>query len=163
MEALISGLEQTKNELKEVAAFIPDDKTDMVPFDGGWTAGQVLEHMDKSVGYNILIGNVQPADRPADEKVQMIKNIFLDLSKKYDAPGFIVPTDATHDKDALVSKLSHKFDKLAEAAATMNLTEVCLDFEVPGFGAFTRLEWITFYMVHTRRHIQQLKKIAAKL
>lgn len=163
MTTLISELEQTQHELKEVAASIPDDKIDRVPFEGSWTAGQVLEHIDKSIGSGILNGNVQAVGRPADEKVQMIQTIFLDFTKRYEAPGFIVPTDAVHDKNALVSKLLYKFDKLKEVAAVMNMEELCLDFEVPGFGPFTRLEWIMFYVMHSRRHLHQLKNIAAKL
>lgn len=163
MKILIAELEETKNELAAVASSIKDDAVDTIPFEGSWTAGQLLEHIDKSVSPGILNGNVKQADRAADEKVQMVKTIFLDFTKKFEAPGFIIPVETSHDKQALISKLSHKFDKLIAAAGTMNLAEECIDFEVPGMGAFTRMEWISFYMIHTQRHIHQLKNIAARL
>jgi hypothetical protein len=163
MKTLVEELEETKNELAAAAASIKDDVVDTVPFEGSWTAGQVLEHIDKSVSPGVLNGNVRQVDRAADEKVQTVRTIFLDFTKKFEAPGFIIPTETSHDKQALVSKLNHKFDKLAAAAGTMDLAEECLDFEVPGLGAFTRLEWIAFYMAHTQRHIHQLKNIAARL
>lgn len=163
METLIAELEATKNELAAVVSSVKDDNTDTIPFEGSWTPGQVLEHIDKSVSPGILNGNVKQAERAADEKVPMIRTVFLDFTKKFEAPGFIVPVETSHDKQALLSKLQHKFDKLIAAAGTMDLAEECLDFEVPGFGPFTRMEWIAFYMIHTQRHIQQLKNIAAKL
>lgn len=163
MKTLIAQLEDTKNELAAVAASVKDDVVDSIPFEGSWTAGQLLEHIDKSVSPGILNGNVKQVDRTADEKVQTLRSIFLDFTKKFDAPDFIVPTETSHDKQALISKISHKFDKLISAAGTMNLSEECIDFEVPGLGPFTRLEWITFYMVHTQRHTHQLKNIAGRL
>lgn len=163
MQTLIEGLEQTKQQLAQVVSSISKDKTDTIPFEGSWTAGQVLEHISKSISPGILNGNTKEAGRPADAQVSMIKNIFLDFDKKFEAPGFIVPVETSHDKDVLLEKLTGKFDRLIAAAGSMDLGEECLDFAVPGFGNFTRLEWITFYMVHTQRHIQQLKNIAAKL
>ncbi len=36
---------------------------------------------------------------------------------------------------------------------------ICLDNELPTFGTLTIYEWISFALVHTQRHTQQLKKI----
>lgn len=163
MQNLKEQLEQTKQALIKTISSIDKRKTDIIPFEGSWTAGQVLEHISKSINPGILSGTAKEPGRPADEQVHLIKSIFLDFDKKFVAPDFITPAAPVHDTDALLEKITGKFDKLIAAADTMNLSEECLGFVVPGFGHFTRLEWIVFYMVHTQRHIQQLRNIAEKL
>jgi len=156
-------LQQTKEELIEVVSSIPDDLIDTIPFEGSWTAGQVLEHLCKSVSSRILQGTVQTVSRPADEKIAFVRSVFLDFTKKFNAPDFILPTDATHNKQEQLALLTGKFDRLIAALDSYNLAEECSDFAIPGFGNFTRLEWIAFHMLHTRRHTEQLKHIATRL
>lgn len=161
MLALKEELQQTKEELITVVSSIPDDKIDSIPFEGSWTAGQVLEHLCKSVSTKILMGNVQAVSRPADEKINLVRTVFLDFTQKFKAPDFIVPLEATHNKQEQLSLLTEKFDRLIAALDMYNLAEECTDFSIPGFGSFTRLEWIAFHMLHTKRHTAQLRNIAA--
>lgn len=163
MQALLEELKQTQQELIAVAAAIPADKNDTIPFEGSWTAGQVLEHLCRSVSTGILRGNVQTVNRPADEKIAMVRAAFLDFTKKFSAPAFIVPVETTHNKEEQVAILTAKFDRLMDAVTAFNLAEECTDFAIPGFGNFTRLEWIAFHMIHTQRHLQQLRHITAAL
>ncbi|HPH93156.1 MAG TPA: DinB family protein [Ferruginibacter sp.] len=163
MLPLKDELKQTQSALIAVVSSIPDDKIDVVPFEGSWTAGQVLEHLCKSVSTRILKGNVQTVSRPADEKIAFVRSIFLDFTKKYSAPDFILPLDATHNKQEQLLLLTGKFDRLIAALDSYNLAEECTDLTLPGFGNFTRLEWIAFQMLHTKRHTEQLRNIAAAL
>lgn len=159
MQTLAEELSAVKAELTRLVNAVDPKDTDRIPFEGSWTAGQLLEHIDKSIGPKILSGNTVLVDRPADEKVALIKSIFLDFSTKFEAPDFIVPTETVHDKDVLLDSLVSKYDELIHAAQTMNLQEECQDFEVPGMGKFTRHEWIAFYIAHTQRHLHQLTNI----
>ncbi|MBC7937048.1 MAG: DinB family protein [Rhizobacter sp.] len=163
MQALAEGLQSTKRELTDLIKTIDEKQVDTVPFEDSWTAGQLLEHIDKAVNPGLLKGNVQPTDRPADEKVAQVKKIFLDFNTKLKSPEFIEPREQAHDKNVLQQSLSEKFDELTDATNTLDLQQECVDFEVPGMGRFTRLEWISFYMIHTQRHIHQLKNIITKL
>jgi hypothetical protein len=163
MQALIEELKQTQQSLIDVVNSISDDKIDTIPFEGSWTAGQVLEHLSKSVSTSVLRGNVQRVSRPADEKIIFVRSVFSDFTKKFTAPEFVVPMETMHNKAAQLLLLAAKFDRLIAAVDTLDLTEECTDFAVPGFGNFTRMEWIAFHMIHTQRHIEQLKNIAAKL
>lgn len=163
MQALTEELNQTKQSLIDVVNSISNDKTDTVPFEGSWTAGQVLEHLCRSVSTGILRGNVQTVNRPADEKIAFVRSVFLDFTKKFSAPDFIVPVEPTHNKEEQLAILTAKFDRLMDAVTAFDLAEECTDFAIPGFGHFTRLEWIAFHMIHTQRHIEQLKRIAEKL
>lgn len=163
METLIEELKSTKASLIDLVNSIDVKDVDRIPFEGSWTAGQLLEHVDKAVSPQVLSDNTSATDRPADEKVGLVKKIFLDFSTKFQSPDFIEPTEAVHDKDVQLDSLTAKFDQLANIAGTMNLQDECLDFEVPGMGKFTRMEWIIFYLAHTQRHLHQLKNIISKL
>jgi hypothetical protein len=59
----------------------------------------------------------------------------------------------------MMNRLRVVWTKLAEAVKLLDLSVICLDFELPGMGMLTRLEWIDFYVFHTRRHIVQLERI----
>jgi hypothetical protein len=163
MQILIEELRKTRQLLTDVVLSIDDDAIDTIPFEGSWTAGQVLEHLCKVVSTGILRGTVQKTDRPADEKIAFVRSVFFDFEKKFDAPDFVMPVETTHNKTEQLSILTAKFDRLIEAVDTYDLTEECIDFAIPGFGNFTRMEWIAFHMIHTQRHLHQLKDIAAKL
>jgi hypothetical protein len=47
-------------------------------------------------------------------------------------------------------------------AESMDLSLTCTDFPFPTLGEFTRWEWITFIIYHTKKHIFQIKNIYKK-
>jgi hypothetical protein len=154
---------ETRQDLMDCIYSFTGNSIDKVPFKDSWTAGQVLEHIDKAIGPDLLYGNTQKTNRQPDEKVQQVKAVFLDFNSKMKSPDFILPTEEKHDPQVLLSRLAGKLDALFTASETLDMNDECLDFEVPGFGKFTRLEWIWFYLAHTQRHIQQLKNIAKEV
>ncbi len=137
MSDLLKELQQTKTALEQAIAAISDDKFNTIPYEGGWTAAQVTEHIQKAIGRGVLYGDTKPTDRKPDEKVAQTGDLFLNMDIKMQSPDFIYPSDEKHNK-----------------------AEVLAAFEIPGFGPFTRLEFLWFYTFHTQRHINQLKKIA---
>ena len=92
-----------------------------------------------------------------------IKGLFLDFTTKMISPQFILPPDEATEKEELISHLKTVSGKVTEAIQTLNLTEICLDFALPGMGEMTRAEWIFFIIYHTQRHIHQLENISRKL
>src|SRR5690606_23068765 len=131
-----------------------NDQVNVVPFEGSWTAGQVAEHVLKSSGVaEILYGNVEPADRAPDQHVAPLREQFLNFGIKMQSPEFILPSDGDHDKAQLAADLENVWKKTAAAAATLDLSMMCLDFALPTIGTMTRYEWISFLVVHTQRHI----------
>ncbi|MGY3212276.1 DinB family protein [Mucilaginibacter sp. HD30] len=156
-------LTQTKAALLNAISAIDEQKFNTVPFEGSWTAGQVSEHVSKAVGADLLYADTKPTDRQPDEKVKAISDMFLNFEIKMKSPDFIVPEDKAYDKDVLLNGLETTFDRLIVAAETLGLNEVVTVFEVPGFGPFTRLEFLWFFNVHAIRHTRQLKNIDVAL
>ncbi len=160
---ILQDLTQTKAELLAAISAIEEQKFNTIPFEGSWTAGQLTDHLLKADDAGVLYAETQPSDRPIDEKVQAISDIFLNFDLKLTPPARIVPFDGHQDKQAMLNALGDAFDKLIEAANTLDLSAVCMAWVIPAFGPLTRLEFLWLYNVHTIRHTRQLKNIAVAL
>lgn len=151
---------QTYTALMETLEAFTPETFNRVPPLGGWTAGQVCEHLLLGAGVTeVIAGKTQPAGRPADQKVEAIAAVFLDLNTKLQSPDFIIPAAGVYDQQVMIERLKTAWTKLKEAVRLLDLHVLCLDFELPVMGQLTRLEWIWFYVVHTQRHIQQLTRL----
>lgn len=130
------------------------------PSNGGWTAGQVGEHLLKSYGFvETMEGNTGPAGRPAHEKIEMVKSVFLNFEIKLSAAPGIQPSASPKDRDLLLKTLGERMTQIRTVMATKDLTALCTDEELPVFGTLTRLEWVYLAIFHTRRHTRQLENL----
>jgi uncharacterized damage-inducible protein DinB len=151
----------TISQLEEVITSIDQEKLNIAPFEGSWTAAQVVEHVIKSqaMATDLIYGDTKNTDRDPYEKVEEIKKVFLDFTIKMSSPEVILPSDKVQDKQKLLTNLETVSSKIKNAIQTLKLDEVCTAFSLPNTGALTRGEWIYFIIYHTQRHIHQLKNI----
>lgn len=156
---LNTEIKETANALLQTLAAFNKEQLNKVPYADSWTAGQVGEHLIKAVSAGILYGTTKDTERPPDVMVKPLRDQFLNFDIKMESPDFILPSDGPHDKEATINKLQGVWKELAEAADTLDLTKTCLDFTIPGVEPMTRLEWLNFYIAHTKRHTHQLKNI----
>jgi len=164
-QALQDEINETFDQLAEVFSAFGSDQIDIVPFEGSWTAGQVGEHVMRSLS-NIqafLNGDTSATSRPYDEKSAILRNAFLDFNSKMQSPDFILPRETIHSKERLLKSFDDARQQMLQIAGTSDLTVTCNSFEMPGLGFLTRMEWLTFYIVHTRRHVHQLNNIRRAL
>lgn len=147
---------------KAITVFTPGD-FNTIPFKDSWTPAQVAGHLQKAVDPGILYGNVKTVNRDPAAKINNAKRVFLDFSIKMQSPDFIIPSAEPRTQDEMLDILVQIWNRMKVAAQNLDLSVTCTDFEIPGFGEFTRLEWIWFYIFHTQRHIHQLRKIADSL
>jgi hypothetical protein len=163
-EKLSMQVEQTGAAVIDELNLFSEEQLNIVPFEGSWTGGQVAEHLLKSAGVvEAIFGRTAPTtDRAPDEKIPTLR-IFLDFSIKMKSPDFILPSDGFHARQPLIDQLQKDWERLGEAVDTLDLSETCLDFEMPNVGHMTRLEWISFYVYHSKRHLHQLRNILASL
>jgi hypothetical protein len=158
LHAITEELETTTQSLLEAIGSFQPNQLNTRPASGGWTAGQVAEHLVKASVADVLFGPTKPAQRPPDEYVAPIRDQFLNFSIQMTSPDFIVPADQHYDRDSLLRKLQQVGAQIREAAQTLDLTEICL-YTPPVLGELTRYELIHFHIVHTKRHIHQTRKI----
>jgi hypothetical protein len=159
---LINEIEATAQELLQVVDSFQQDTFNKIPFEGSWTPGQVTEHIFLSASgiLTAVNGNTSPTHRDPHQMIAPLREAFLNFNIKMQSPDFILPSDDPKDKQALLQETKDIWNGLARAAETGDLTATCLDFEMPTVGLLTRLEWLSFVVVHTQRHIWQLKKIS---
>ena len=163
MKDLLKELQNTETELTEIISSISEDDFNTVPFDDCWTPAQVTEHIMNAIGVDLLYGETKPTTRRYDDKIAETAKLFLNMDIKMQSPDFIYPSGKQHTRKEMLDITKEKFYRLVQAVKTLDLSLTCAAFEIPGFGEFTRLEFVWFYIFHTQRHIFQLKNIAKVL
>ena len=164
-QEIISTFEATTAKLTDVLSSFGNDTVNTVPFEGSWTAAMTADHILKSqsVFPELLKGRTIDTEREPEEKTESIKKLFLDFSNKMKSPDFIEPSAEPLDKKELLQRISKKKEEIVSAMKDQDLTKTVLQFELPGFGAFTGAEWSRFIIYHTQRHIHQLENIRKKI
>lgn len=157
-QTLTADMEQTFNALTNEFGKFDRSTLNAIPFEGSWTAGQTLEHII-ICGDGIPDKNTTITNRSHDEKVQAIKDLFLNFDVKFEADAALRPNAPPHYKKELLKKINDIKTRLKKIADTTNLEELCLDRELPGFGKLTRYEWLCFILFHTQRHTRQIENI----
>jgi hypothetical protein len=160
--ALSYDIAHTAENLIALLSDFTDDTLNKTPFEGSWTAGQVGDHIGRSLTgiLHVIEGNVRNSERPINEKCIALRDLFLNFSIPMQSPPEILPTDEPLKKNTLLLSLETTLRELRTIAENRDLAVTCLDFELPMFGPLTRYEWLSFMIYHTQRHIQQLKKIS---
>lgn len=158
---ILAELASTKdNFLKALGAFKPGE-FNTIPFPDSWTAGQVAEHVFKSVNgvpHLLSTEGIAP-DRDPAQNVPNLRAMFLDFETKMKSPPFILPSDEPKDEAQLTQALADQLSAIIETAKDKDLTLIIRDFEFPGSGPVSRLELLNFISVHTQRHTHQLQNI----
>ena len=161
IEKVQTEVDNAIGKLQEITATFSDEEINTVPFEGSWTAGQLGKHMVMSnSGFaEMLNGPTSETEREPDEKVEQIKGDFQNYSIKMKSPESLVPPNKDYSKQELLASLEKIKTSIKNAVTSLDLTETCKSFELPGYGFLTRLEAIYFVIFHTQRHIHQLGKI----
>ncbi|AWI25722.1 DinB family protein [Flavobacterium pallidum] len=161
---LVNEIQHTFESLYTAIGAFSEAETDIQPFAGSWSAGQVAEHLIKGMsGIGRLGTKTEKSDRPLDEKIPAIKKMFLDYSIRLTSPDFLVPTSEKHDIKAQLSELKAIEEQHRGMAEDADLSLESRLFELPGFGALTLYEWISFNLIHAQRHTLQLQNIRKKM
>jgi uncharacterized damage-inducible protein DinB len=164
MEDLINELDKTTKELLDTVDSFSQEQFNVIPFEGSWTAAQVAEHLWKAESSipKVLEGASRPTtERQGNEKMELIKSVFLDFTRKYESPEFILPSNERKEKEELLKALKKTRTDIRALTDTVDLSRTFTDFPLPKLGELTGWEWICFAVCHSKRHIRQLKNIYA--
>lgn len=150
------------SQLIDIVSSLDEIKINTIPYEGSWTAAQLLRHVTKSTNGMAMAMQMdaKPAERDPGERIHELKQIFLDFSKKLKSPEFIVPEEGIYEKQRTIDELNKSFSQLKENANRANLNDLA---EGLPLGPITKLEIIHFVLYHTQRHLHQMKKIYAAL
>lgn len=155
---LFVSLDETISELLELISSADEKTINVIPFKDSWTAAQLVSHVTKSnkAILQALYMEGKTAKRIPEQRVQELKTIFLDFTKKYQSPEFILPTQDIYNKETLIADITKSIEQLKETCSKINLSEI---ISLPEFGEITKLELLHFVLYHAKRHGHQLKNI----
>lgn len=154
-DALITAIEQ-----------IPLQQFNTKPNEESWSAAEVLEHLYRSeFGLpRLFVGETKALNgRAPDANLETMRQRFLNLDDKMKASGVILPTEGDKPREELVDKFRQNRKKIAQLISELPPEELCLKFEHPILGHLTRMEWVHFTIIHTQRHMHQIKRIQSQL
>src|SRR5690349_3528947 len=100
---LISDLEKVNKTLFETIDGFTPEAFNQVPFEGSWTAAEVVEHLRRSDGglLKMLNGEKQQPGRDPGANLPKMKSSFLNFDVKLKSPETIVPEHREYDKEHL--------------------------------------------------------------
>ena len=122
--------------------------------DGGWSVGQIGSHILKGTDTNL--GSVKKTERPYDENAGTIKALFLDFDKKFSTAPDLEPDIKQFIKEDLIGSLQESQEKIIQMIEREDLTETCVDWELPVLGNLTKYECVILYENHVIRHTRQV-------
>ena len=159
---ILSETSDTVSAISDLMASVDKEMVNTIPFDGSWTAPQLLRHVSKSLQGMAKAMKMEgkPATRNPEERIEGLKNVFLDFSKKLTQPDFLIPENLVYKKQPAIDELNKSFSEFKANASRANLNE-----QVEGLplGPITKLEIIHFVLFHTQRHLYQMENICAAL
>jgi hypothetical protein len=158
---IFSEIDSTITEVEQLFSLFTDEEVNSIPFEGSWTAAQLVEHVNLSLSGFIyqLFGPVRDTERQPDAGVQQLRDMFLNFENKFRASPSIYPASKNYKKAELLSTLDELKTKLNSFDTSSDLSKTCVAVELPFFGYLTRTEIAYFIIYHTQRHLHQLQSI----
>jgi hypothetical protein len=155
---ILSATADTVSEITDLMSAVDEDKVNTIPYEGSWTAPQLLRHVTKSINAmtNAMHMDAKAAERDPGERIEQLKTIFLDFSKKLTQPDFLVPEERIYEKQASIEELQTSFNQYKKSVGAANVNDL---IEGLPLGPITKLEIIHFVLYHTQRHLHQMKNI----
>lgn len=159
---ILSETADTISQLTDLLSKVEDNKINTIPYEGSWTAPQLLRHVTKSINgmTKVMSIDAKKAERNPGERIEQLKAIFLDFSKKLNQPEFIIPEEWIYEKQSSIEELNMSFARFKESVSNATLDELVENLPL---GPITKLEIVHFVLYHTQRHLHQMEKICTAL
>lgn len=128
------------------------------PFPTSWTPVQVALHIIMATD-GVPDSSTKASDREVDLCLPAIRPWWENLNQKFNSPEPLKPDDKPRTKNEIVNELNRVKALDLHIIDEKDLTEICLDLELPTIGYLTRYEWLWFMQMHLKRHSYQLKNM----
>ena len=141
-DAVRAALTTAFNDFISTFGQFDSDTINQKPGDSHWTPGQVVQHI-------LLATDGVPDGRTGalkshrkdshyDSLLEMIRPWWEDLNQKFQSPQELRPDSDSKDKGKLLSALQDNLRKDLSIVDSADLSDICLDFELPSVGYLTR-------------------------
>lgn len=154
-------LQANTDMIYELAANFPDENFFAPAADGGWSCGEILQHLiavERGVNYN-LMGEWQKGELDPLAKAPIIKKLMEDPDTRYKAPDALQPNVQNQSKSDLLEQWLACRAVTMDVLTNFDLWPVMLSITHPALGHLTRAEWIYFLIMHAERHARQIRNL----
>lgn len=161
-EEILTAIGEAVSDIGGLMSSLDETQVNTIPYDDSWTAGQLFNHVTKSISGMgaVMQKEAAAAERDPGEKIAGFRDTFLNFSIKMKSPDIIVPDDGPFEKHASIHALTAAFEKMKEPAQKANVSELLTGLPM---GDVTKLELLHFVFYHTQRHLHQMQKITDAL
>lgn len=165
-DALVAALQSAGTRFLAAARAVPAAHWATVPPSGGWSAGQVVEHVvlvERRVAA-ALQGAEEQADVPADAfggSDDEIRAFVLDRTVHPPAPGPTVPPPEPGDRDALLTAFEEAHAGLVHLQHVHGAHLAHRFVRHGRFGLVDGRRWLVLLAAHAERHAEQIDEVAA--
>lgn len=122
--------------------------------DGGWSVGEIANHIVK--GTQVSLGATKKTERAYDKNADSIRETFLNFNLKFPAAPFLQPDTKQYFVHDLFDLLDNSKNRIIKMMDDEDLTETCIDIEIPIWGCLTKYEWLVLFENHIIRHTKQV-------
>lgn len=172
LAAVIEHADIARCELLAAIDEIPEPLREARPRETAWSAAEVLEHLvrvEKGVAKLVAlkVGEMQTQEHPPHEGPEMVTvdlsrfTAITDRSIPIDAPERVVPDGEMSAAAARAALSATRGILLDQLHAGDGLAYSTIQHPHPLFGALNLYEWVFFIGAHERRHVGQIREIAA--
>lgn len=161
IDALKARLKNSTEKFLNSLEQIPEEKLYEKPKSGGWSAGEIAEHVAIVEGLvnGVVKGAKSPIERNPMEKAEQVGYEFLNFEKKFHFAGGPEPGADARPKADLIAQLSQVRNDLESLIGSEELEQECDAFEHGLFGKMTGVEWVYFNLYHSERHRRQMEAV----
>jgi uncharacterized protein YndB with AHSA1/START domain len=159
---LLTAIDVIAMQMTGLILPLNDEQLNAVPYANSWTAGQLFQHITKSVAAIsvALHKDTRPAGRDPKQFIIELKLTFLDITHTMTSPDFIVPDKKNFVKHTMIKELNQALSQLKESGEKGDINGLV---EGLPMGPVTKLEMLHFVLYHIQRHLIQMKKITSAL
>ena len=178
-----------RRQLLDVASAVPSDSWQTRPAEGRWSVGEICQHLHQvetscAAVLAKRIAQAREAGHPAEQETSSVLGTLdhlrvSELDRKLVAPELVTPTE-NPDRDTAVRLLTESSDnpdretaerRLAASRAALLAALEAGDGLALGdirhthlrFGELDLYQWCLFVAEHEKRHVSQLRELAAQL
>lgn len=184
IDDIFEANDKVRELLLEVIAGVTDEEAAALPDGGGWSVGQVVEHV--SIVNNGMAGICRrliekaraggageagelpvtgagelatPGTRELPISKEFWANVRAMASRKAAAPERVLPTGGV-SLDEAKARLQAAEDTFAELRSDLEAVDLSgPKFPHPYFGDLNAIEWLALKGFHERRHTEQIQRV----
>ena len=173
LASVLAALDESRHSLEQAVHDVDLGKRAQRPAPDRWSLSEVLEHVSLAeanftawIASGIEKARATGLGREAAERAPLpeaVRARFADRVNRRTAPERVQPKGEMTAEEAwnAVVEVEQRLKQVLTAADGLALNEVVV--EHPTLGPFNIYQWVELMAAHRRRHVEQMREIAAAI